>query len=282
MPIDGNLIPIIFQDSIPLSVMHLSSKRVRGMISTGIYYPFNSVFESVTMKTKGKIVKKLSKMTGSLVGDFYNGHARRHAGIITRIAGIIVMMQWLTVQASGQDYQSNSSFIESVADSLFEKLFDRAPLSKDQQLVLKEVEGDHGWFIENRFLAFLMKKGFAPNYGKSSDTAEQVVGQLHLLDIGVDFEKNDNKTFDRVARIKIAGKFYNNKTGNVIWAGDISQINRDVIPEYIVADNSDEYQFVNRPSSFHDGSWKRYIEPIVITGSTGIVVYLFFRIRSSS
>jgi len=200
---------------------------------------------------------------------------------------IVFLLSLLFLISPSEKYGDNLSFLGELTDKLLRKWVLEQNLPRDQSILLKRVSSQslEDWFIEDRFLHVLKEQ----NYHRvrlGSRSSEGIVIEFKIIKLGIDYPRVIRSGFwgngevERRGEVKVALKLYRAGRGEVMWTGVIGGSEVDRVPLNIIKDlESKGFSFTQAPLPC-GGMFSRIFEPAVVLGVTGVVIYLFFSIRS--
>jgi hypothetical protein len=200
--------------------------------------------------------------------------------------------------ATGAEYQTNFELLEKIAGELLEEQI--KPVFEDKSPVviwLSAIEpaDSSNWFIQN----ILIKKFFA--WGNSSvfieleaipdsftATASENIIQIkyRLNELKIDYEAKTQGIFQSVKRIKRQAKvnffvqIINYSTRAVIKSGNLERCFRDEVPVAALKNLDLNRVWFTHSKLNLKSFYSRILEPVVMVGATGVIIYLFYSFRS--
>lgn len=200
---------------------------------------------------------------------------------------MVFLLSLLTLLSPAEKYGDNLSFLEELTNKLLRKWVLEQNLPRDQLILLKRIspQSIEDWFLENRFLCVLKEQ----NYHRvrlGSQSPEGIVIEFKIIKLGIDYPRIirsglwGNREVERRGEVKVALKLYRAGQGEVMWAGVIGGSEGDRVPLNMVKNLENKgFSFTQAPLPC-GGGFSRILEPAVVLGVTGVVIYLFFSIRS--
>lgn len=182
---------------------------------------------------------------------------------------------------------SNFQFIVSLTDSLLNSALSEVSVEQAGQVGIKSLENDNklNWFFEDRLVELLRRRGVVSIYlnNESPINSPILIFEYNALEIDFKYDKPNSALQDslKVKRIADVGFFItitDQATGDVLLSKRFEatkigwfQLNRSG------EQTNDNIHFFQGSSK---SSKKNIIQPILITSVTGIIVYLFYALRS--
>ncbi|MFQ5750881.1 MAG: hypothetical protein ACE5HI_02700 [bacterium] len=202
----------------------------------------------------------------------------------------------LSTKCSAEDL-TNLQFLTNLTDSLLQAATQDISERIKKKVVIRSlaVNKEVDWFIENQLVKFLHKRDVQSIYlnqdtlnAISATTRKDTISifEFKLLTIGIEyFEENSQGLskagyVNRKGSISIYLRIIEQSTGEILWNGDIEKSQYDWIPLAAI----DRLENPNVPFSkgvlIKNRGRTTILKPILITGITGIIVYLFYSLRS--
>jgi hypothetical protein len=140
------------------------------------------------------------------------------------------------------------------------------------------------WFLENRALTILRNRGFAiyvsDSLGRANDSGAII--EFKLVEIGIAYTRHDKQRelVRRTANLHFMGRMLLASTGEVLYNENLRASKTDWIA------SAEQKSYENETIDFTVGKVSEskhkssIVQPIVITVATGVVVYLFYALRS--
>lgn len=213
--------------------------------------------------------------------------------------GLHIFVTGLLTTTSAQN-RDNYDVLSGLADSLLTEMIDAIPKSV-HKVVLSEwgrgstnvgvIAGSDGssddWFIESRLNEVLKDRGFDiyshrdfPFNEETEDSAAVI--DFKLLDIGIGYSHQSIKegSLKRTARLHFLARIILQPTGKTLYSGGLQGNRQDsvALSERESNENPKVHFTIGRSIETKGGS--RILQPIVVTVVTGVVVYLFYALRS--
>ena len=110
---------------------------------------------------------------------------------------------------------------------------------------------------------------------------------LQIWNAGVNYRKYAGRSLFRQGRVvrraelNVSLKMVHSRTGQLVWVGDLIDYKEDEIPVAHLARVEKGSAILGRPLPPTEEKLRRWFEPVVVLGVTGIVICLFYLIRSS-
>jgi hypothetical protein len=188
---------------------------------------------------------------------------------------------------------SNIELIEKTAGSVIDELLARMPAvprGSGMTLVKARGVGDIDFLFENAMLKRMQEAGYrlmtapsAQDTGRVSDSRYRLSYQIIRMslsypEIGRRFWFGA-KRVERRTDIGIFAQLADVGSGDILWVGDTQRSGGDTIRySQLKLVEDQRYEFTRPPR--HEVRWSRLIEPVVVTGIIGGLVYLFFSNQS--
>jgi hypothetical protein len=189
-------------------------------------------------------------------------------------------------EGDSQTPETNLQIIQKILGNLAEQVLNEATLPADAVVGLKVRQSLESWVTENALSERIAAHRYKVMYVRDSDSVAAFIFTVGDAGAKVKYSNTHRislfgrKHTERLISVHIQSQVYNSQSGNIlsgkmltseykdtVFTDDISSLENADIP-MTKAELPDE--------SFID----RIIEPIIIVGTAGIAVFLFFHIRS--
>ncbi len=184
---------------------------------------------------------------------------------------------------------SNTDFLTLLADSLLSEFVDGNLDSKNGTRVrIQAMDADNpsSWFLQDRLLEALKRKKFEVYVSPAVDTST-AIGSDYFLKFNAlrfaihyeDFIEESPYSVRRRARAEFSMLLLDGRTGRVLWSGATEGRKSDVIAEDSIKSMENEnmsFSIGTRAS----GSGPSFVKPLLVASTAGVVVFLFYSIRS--
>lgn len=143
--------------------------------------------------------------------------------------------------------------------------------------VLKSLAGENGEskMLYDRF-GDLLAAAFADR-GVSvapAETEDAATVEYRLIECRIMNVKVSGGNVKRVARAVVHGRIYGAEAGELFWAGEYEGEAENVVPKRVVSKLTDERIKQIGPQN-PEGGKNPFVEPLLVTGITGALIYLF-------
>lgn len=210
---------------------------------------------------------------------------------------LVCMMTSLSVSSSpkktGEKVSTNLEILQKISKDAFDEIMDNmVDIEPGSTVILVKDRGvgDIDFVLDN-----VMLKLFNQNNIKVREKMGEQAGQLKGLDyifkyqiVKMSFSYPDigrswligEKEVERFAEISLFVQLVDADTRDTVWIGETEKQFNDVIPYSLLEKVEDqEYEFT-KPQR-QEWTWSSFIEPVVVTGIVGGLVYLFFSNQSN-
>lgn len=198
----------------------------------------------------------------------------------------------LSLRANEVPIEDNLTIFTRLSQEIIGNVIHRTNLDSTNKIILKNTDpvDKNGWFIENSFIDFLKKSGFksiAIYRGFSqSDTVFSSLKPTRIIefkikDLSVTYTKKDkNKILERKLVIDLWLNIYKSSDGISYWTDTIRKEFTDTIKRVEIQALQNENITFTQASLPPMTGFMKVIEPIVIIGLSGTIIYLFYSFRS--
>ncbi|MDZ7262519.1 MAG: hypothetical protein ONB05_10495 [candidate division KSB1 bacterium] len=190
-------------------------------------------------------------------------------------------------------YPSNFSVLKEIAQITIQRILKEAALEPNQSIVIKKstTEEAQGWFIETQFIEVLRGGGFVSisliaNQEEARIDSSRWVLEYKIIELGIKYLNPQRwrifgkANLQRQSVINLSVRIYNERTGEVRWAGDLREEKTDEVPGRLINElENPAFPFTCSRIPAETG-WGRILEPVLILGVTGGVIYLFYSFKS--
>ena len=196
---------------------------------------------------------------------------------------------WLVASLSNRclAQESNFLFISGLTDSLLGLATTQLPSEKVSQAVLRGLEDNSiNWFFEDRLVELLKRKNIAHIYFEdkvegSRDSENLCLAfEYKVLKLDVKYKKQ-NKNSNRVKRIAEVDFFLRiiqHATGTVLLSENFEAKKEEWL--HVNQINLQQASDIQFNQSQPKPKKSNILQPILISGITGVIVYLFYALRS--
>jgi hypothetical protein len=200
--------------------------------------------------------------------------------------------------ATQLSYPSNMSIAESTIRGAVEEIVRKAGVPEGCLVYIKETQGGEGaWLVENIFVELLtngghvVKVGSAPTSqlsdddGSEGDSAAVYNLTYRIPSMGVEYQRGWREHFvgkkyvERSAHAKLYARVAE-PNGEILWAGEAERSYIDVVPaEFLPELETDIAGF--QAAEMSSGGWDEIVEPVIVSGIVGGLIYLFYTSKST-
>lgn len=196
---------------------------------------------------------------------------------------------WLIASLSNRclAQESNFLFISSLTDSLLDLATTQLTSEKASQAVLRSLEDNNiNWFFEDRLVELLKRKNIAHIYFEdkvegSRDSENLSLGfEYKVLKLDVKYMKqsrNSNRV-KRIAEVEFFLRIIQHATGTVLLSENFEGKKEKWL--HVNQANLQETSDIQFNPSQPKQKKINILQPILISSVTGIIVYLFYGLRS--
>jgi hypothetical protein len=187
---------------------------------------------------------------------------------------------------------SNLDFLANLTDSLLEEISKEAFPESLREVRIRSLNTneDIRWFIENQIFNVLKKARVSSIYLKQqqdeTDSTKYTVYECKVLTLGIEYMNKmpggnlSPGNIRRKGSVGLSLRIFNHPSGEILWSGIVKGSRSDWIPGKKIR----EVENRSLPFTmgvFLNGEGKSgLLEPIVITAVTGIIIFLFYSLRS--
>jgi len=203
----------------------------------------------------------------------------------TILIGFLWFIASLSTRCLAQE--SNFQFISSLTDSLLGRATTQLHSEKASQAILRSLEDNNiNWFFEDRLVELLKRKNIAHIYfedqveGSRGSVNSSLAFEYKVLKLDVKYNKQsrNSNTVKRIAEVDFFLRIIQHTTGTVLLSK-----NFEATKEEWLHVNQTNLQQTN-DIQLNQGQSKQkkgnILQPILISSITGIIVYLFYGLRS--
>jgi len=201
---------------------------------------------------------------------------------------ILIGFLWLIASLSNRclAQESNFQFISSLTDSLLDMATTQLPGEKSSQAILSRLEDNNiNWFFEDRLVELLKRKNIAHIYfedkvdGSPGSVNSSLTFQYKVskLDVKYNKQSRNSNTVKRIAEVGFFLRIIQHTTGKVLLSENFEATKEGWLDVNQNLQQTDDIQFVrSQPKQ----KQRNILQPILISSITGIIVYLFYGLRS--
>jgi len=201
---------------------------------------------------------------------------------------ILIGFLWLIASLSNRclAQESNFQFISSLTDSLLDLATTQIPGEKTSQAILKGLEDNNiNWFFEDRLVELLKRKNIAHIYFE--DQVDRSRGSVNSsltfqykvskLDVKYNRQSRNSNTVKRIAEVGFFLRIIEHATGKVLLSENFEATKEGWLDVNQNLQQTNDIQF---DQSQPKQKKRNILQPILISSITGIIVYLFYGLRS--
>ncbi len=195
---------------------------------------------------------------------------------------------------------SNIAMLGGLIRELGGEAFATMRLPEGVDVYIRQVEShDANWLVQSIFLEELTDRGHTVKTGSmpaggmagggdvpgGSEASDRYEIAYRIVSCDVAYPRAwrewlvGSRKVERRASVDIHFQLLDDEK-SVIWAGSESRERRDIVPGSRVADLSTPGQAFTAPE-IASGGWDKVIEPVVVAGIVGGLIYLFYTSKSS-
>lgn len=209
---------------------------------------------------------------------------------------IVLLSFGLSTNTKAQEI-SNLQLLVELADSLLNDVPKEAFIDSSKSVLIRSLQPNEevDWFIENRIVEVLKRKNISTillyqKYKSPKNKGENgrsiTIIEYKVLALGIEYVDQKGGALFGSGLIKRKGKiglflrFINQPLGEIVWNGEVEGTRFDWFTAKVQTSiENPNIPFTLGKYLLRTGKSKIY-EPILITGVTGIIVFLFFSLRS--
>ncbi len=201
---------------------------------------------------------------------------------------ILIGILWLIASLSNRclAQESNFLFISGLTDSLLGLATTQLPSEKASQAVLRGLEDNSiNWFFEDRLVELLKRKNIAHIYfedqvdrsGGSVNSSLTFQYKVSKLDVKYNKQSRNSNTVKRSAEVGFFLRIIQHTTGKVLLSENFEATKEGWLDVNQNLQQTNDIQF---DQSQPKQKKRNILQPILISSITGIIVYLFYGLRS--
>lgn len=193
----------------------------------------------------------------------------------------------------GQE-KSNLKFLENLTDSLLQDVFSQSFENKPIRFAIRNfgAADEQSWFFENQIIEALKKEGtsvfFVPeddHAGASLSEENVIIVEYRSLDIGIEYgpeiKKNQSPMLiQRNGKVGFSLRIISRPEGKILWNGSKSGTKFDWISLDSINEVENENISFVKGRQIKDSEASSLLQPILISVVSGVIVYLFYSLRS--
>ncbi|MFQ5865028.1 MAG: hypothetical protein ACE5IW_07355 [bacterium] len=209
---------------------------------------------------------------------------------------VVLICFGLAADAKAQEL-TNLQFLTELTDSLLEDVSKRIIKDSSKSILIKSLQpnAEVDWFIDNRIVEGLKRNNISKIYlyqdnkgtiAKEQDRRTAAVIEYKVLNLGIEYvERKGGGLFGtdlakRKGKVALSLRIINHPTAEILWSEDVEGIRFDwVEAKSITSLENENVSFTQGTFEIRSGKSKIF-EPVLITGVTGIIIFLFFSLRS--
>ncbi len=140
------------------------------------------------------------------------------------------------------------------------------------------------WLLEKEMISSLKTQGIAARFS-SVDTSD-LLFSLHPISVSIQYSEPFRHSFlsERVTERNISLNFSalisKKTTGEIYYSGDEYWSSTDTVAYDVIAQLENPEHPVSHGKFLQQNWYENYFEPFVVIGTTAIVIFLFFTVRS--
>ena len=202
---------------------------------------------------------------------------------------ILIGFLWLIASLSNRclAQESNFQFISSLTDSLLDLATTQIPGEKTSQAILRSLEDNNiNWFFEDRLVELLKRKNIAHIYFE--DQVDRSRGSVNSsltfqykvskLDVKYNKQSRNSNTVKRIAEVGFFLRIIQHATGTVLLSKNFEATKEGWLD--VNQENLQQTKDIQFNQSQPKQKKRNILQPILISSITGIIVYLFYGLRS--
>ena len=202
---------------------------------------------------------------------------------------ILIGILWLIASLSNRclAQESNFLFISGLTDSLLGLATTQLPSEKASQAVLRGLEDNSiNWFFEDRLVELLKRKNIAHIYFEDKVEGSRDSENLCLafeykvlkLDVKYKKQNKDSNRVKRIAEVDFFLRIIQHATGMVLLSENFEAKKEEWL--HVNQRNLQQTSDIQFNPSQPNQKKRNILQPILISSITGVIVYLFYALRS--
>jgi hypothetical protein len=189
--------------------------------------------------------------------------------------------------AGQTEVRTNLSLLSYTIAEVADQTVSELSLRSFSKIFVHETEKSDNltYFIENRFYQELAEKNFKV-FIQNKPVDEGLSIYLLITKATVKYEKVyrkklfSSKWVHRKAEVSILLKAIDESNNKIYWIGDITSEKKDDIPYNKLDFVEQGENILRKPDRSIEKGVKKWVEPFLVMGVLGVVVYLFYSVRS--
>lgn len=190
--------------------------------------------------------------------------------------------------AGKQEISTNLDILSSVVDEIVDEGMHRMGLNSGEKIFLMDTgdKRDLSRFVMNRFCQGLMERGIEIYTTNDTISEEGIVVSLILSKASVRYDGIYRHSFwsrglvKRTMEVCFSLRAVNGQSGKMIWIGDIGRSRDDRVPVSKLDFVEQGGFLLGKPVRPAGRGIHRWIEPVLVVGTVGVITYLFYSARS--
>ena len=205
---------------------------------------------------------------------------------------LLLMLGLISQTAKGGGMQgglptkTNLQVMQDLVRTMMEETVEKSHITADNRIVVKFPSSDDGWIVRNSMLSALQSSGTKVFMSSDSTAVPDFVIDVGGNELKVRYEDMfkdgmfGSKKVRRTISVGLSFECTTTKTKEVLQSGFVRRAHVDTV----VVDDIPSFELASAKSTHAElpaeNTFDRLVEPFVIMGATGVIVYLFFHVRS--
>ena len=231
-----------------------------------------------------KILFSLLNTDKNIRIQFYSSRAF-YGHVLRRTFLPFILILFSSTHLYGEELETNLQRIEQAIAQIIQTALEQLQIDESAVLVIRAPKQRSGydWLVERQIVRNAEKVGFKDVYQNSAaDGLKKYFIEYHPIDVKVRYSSEKSKDKKSLTRIVSAELFLQvTDADNKVLSSSVGQKTlRDRITKKVIQDiENPRYPFtIGITDQGH--SYRRYVEPFLITAVTAGVIYSFYSFRS--
>lgn len=192
----------------------------------------------------------------------------------------------LTGQISSDQTRSNVEVMQKLIGYITDKVITKSNLSPAESIGIQVRNFQDYWIVEEAISSSLKNAGYRVFRASGDSILNNIVFNINNSELNVQYDNmfRDGlfgiKKINRTIKTRLSLQVIDQKSNEVLLSDSFNEQSRDTIN----ADEVNNVELASAPSTHAEIPGEavidRLVEPFIIIGATGAVVYLFFYVRS--
>ncbi len=218
--------------------------------------------------------------------------------MVYKITKLLVLFLFFNIFSTNCPAQNlnNLVFLTNLADSLIEGVTKQFVHEKLNHVLIRRLvdNSELNWFFESRLVKSFKRNSVDSIYIDSANQNSKfkndfdspaLVFEFNVLSIGIEYTENVKEgqspdILQRKATIDALLRVLQIPSGKILWSDHLKGKKSGTVPSnQIAVIESDNFSFTKGKMIKHTNK-KKFFQPIIVTSVTGVIVFLFYALRS--